>query len=113
MLSFNAIKRLSLRSDHHNFRHVAVLTRGSSVVAIGFNHNTIHAEDAVLRRVWPDQRAGLTLWSYRVTRGGRLSMARPCVMCQAMLLRNGIIRVRYSDSNGKMIKLNLAQGVIQ
>ena len=40
-------------------------------------------------------------------------MARPCVMCQAMLLRNGIIRVRYSDSNGKMIKLNLAQGVIQ
>lgn len=107
MFSLMIIKTHAKKAQHSHFHHVAILTRGGAIVSIGVNVGWEHAEAAALRQLWPDHRHGLTLWSYRVTKGGRLSTAKPCVPCQELLRANGIRRVRYSDSDGNMQKMKL------
>ena len=107
MLSMATITRHALKSIHKQHHHVAVLTRGGAIVAIGWNHGETHAEMKALHQIWPDHRPGLVLWSFRVTRLGKLAMAKPCPNCTKELVKNGITKVHYSDAQGVMRALRL------
>ena len=107
MIHLPLLVRLSRRSGHSQHHHVAVLTRGGSVISIGINHGHGHAEAQALNRIWPNQRPGLTLWSYRLTRSGKLAMARPCPDCQKLLLESGVTKICYSDGQGQIQKMRL------
>lgn len=109
MISFHTIARHAQKAKvgHNHFWHVAFLTKGGAIVAIGYNHDNIHAEAHALSQVWPDHRPGLVLWSYRLAKGGRLAMAKPCEDCQSLMRSDGVLRVRYSDSEGKIQNLKL------
>lgn len=107
MFTMNIIHKNLRRSRHWQHKHVAVLTRGGAIVAIGTNHDTIHAEVAAMNQIWPNKRSGLTLWSFRMTKAGQLAMALPCSKCQEILYKNGITKIHYSDQSGQMRSIRL------
>ena len=111
MISIKTLIRHAANAGHHQHHHVAILTKGGSVIAIGVNRGTRHAEDSVLRKVWPNRRRGLVLWSFRLTKTGKLAQAKPCSKCQKMLLCNGITKVVYSDSKGLIQTMRL-KGIV-
>ena len=107
MFSLTAIRRHASRAEHYRSWHVAVLIRSGKVVAIGHNHQMVHAEMMALSQIWPNRRQNLTLWSYRVGRRGQLLMALPCEDCTKALIENGIRKVHFSDPEGKMRQIYL------
>jgi pyrimidine deaminase RibD-like protein len=92
--------KVAAHSTHRQHHHAAILTRGGSIVATGTNHGHVHAEVAALERVWPDQRVGLKLYSFRFTRSGALALAKPCKPCQVALRLYGVTVVYYSTTGG-------------
>jgi deoxycytidylate deaminase len=107
MFSMSTIMKQAAKAQHYFAFHVAVLTRGGSIVATGYNHGWIHAEHQALQKIWPNKRTGLVLWSFRVTGTGKLVMAKPCPKCEKLLLENGIHQVRYSNGCGEMVRMKL------
>lgn len=100
MNPFRIARALYKKSDHPNFKHVAIVVRGGAVVSVGYNHNSIHAEVNALNHMWPSERRGTRVWSMRITRGGRFRMARPCADCMRYLRESGVKMVYYTDSAG-------------
>jgi cytidine deaminase len=104
---FKLANKLFAKAQHSCHRHAAIVYRGSNIVAAGFNHDYIHAEVAALKKLWPDQRAGVRVVSLRITKAGNLGLAKPCPACEAFMRENGVKSVTYSDNDGKMIKMRL------
>lgn len=107
MVSLRTLTKFAAKAVHKQHHHVAILTRGGAIVAIGWNHGECHAEEKALQQVWCDHRPGLVLWSFRLTRAGKLAFAKPCPHCEAMLRSNGVRKVHYSDRDGTMAHMKL------
>lgn len=95
------------KARHKNHRHAAIIYRGGNIVAQGVNHDQTHAEVQALNKLWPDHRKDTTLVSIRMTRGGKLGMAKPCPECEAYCRTWGVKKVVYSDENGQMKTMRL------
>lgn len=99
--------KLVHKARHQAHRHAAVVYRGGCVVSTGVNHDTIHAEVQALKKLWPDHRRGTTVVSIRMTRGGKLGLAKPCAECEAYMREAGVKTVLYSNAQGKMERMRL------
>lgn len=99
--------RLSEKARHKCHRHAALVYRGGNLVAQGVNHDEVHAEVQALKKLWPDHRRGTTVLSVRMTRGGKLGMAKPCPECEEYMREAGVKKVVYSDDNGQMQTMRL------
>jgi len=95
------------KSNHKVFKHVAVVIRGGAIVSVATNHDTTHAEIAALNKCWPSERKGTKMWSIRVTRGGKLSMAKPCANCERYMRESGVKTVFYTTTSGTIEKMKL------
>lgn len=103
------------------WRHGAVLTRGSKIMAwstniyrnsseIDYEGATFHAEEAALREFdrltgatyGVERTKGLTLYIARVNAKGDAGMSRPCVDCFDILTYRGIRDIVYTNSLGRM-----------
>lgn len=97
-----------LKKSHHSFAHHGVVViRGGNVVAVGFNHGDIHAEVQALRKLWPSERKGTKVVSVRMTKAGKITMAKPCPSCESFLRENGIKKVYYTDPEGAFQEMRL------
>lgn len=83
--------------------HPEMLTIKGSGIRVAY----AHAELQSLMRVPRQARRNVTLFVCRLTRDGRMTMAKPCGICQAYLLREGVDlrQVYYTDWNGEWQKL--------
>ena len=90
--------RLAMKSDHQHFRHGAIVLKGGSIVATGYNKATEHAEVNALKKLDPRKRKGATIISVRVTKGGKLAMAKPCPECEKYIKESGVKSVIWSDA---------------
>jgi deoxycytidylate deaminase len=108
MFALSLIQKYAKKSVHKQHRHVAILTRGGAIAAIGYNRVETHAEEKAISKIWPNKRRGLVLWSFRITKAGKLAMAKPCPHCEALLMASGISTVHYSDSSGSIQMMRLA-----
>jgi len=103
--------KLSKQSGHSWARHAVIVIRGGNIISTGYNHAAIHAEWNALNALWPSERKGTTVISLRFTKTGNLACARPCPKCLKFMLDNGVKCVKFSDSEGKMVKVRLSQGM--
>ena len=98
------IARTARKALHRTFFHVAIVTKGGAVKAVGYNHGSIHAEVMALSKLWPNQRPGCKVWSIRVRKNGSYGLARPCDDCAEYLRTNGIRTAIYSNEDGKFVR---------
>lgn len=99
--------KIAHKTSHPRFFHVAVVVKGGAIKAVGYNHDFVHAEDMALSKMWPSERAGCKLYSFRVRKDGSFAMAKPCENCMKMIVDSGIKTIYYSNSNGKMEKIKV------
>lgn len=101
------------KSDHDKWKLGSVLWRGGSLLSVGHNrvknhpsviedekyfHCTIHAEvDAIKGAGNP---SGAKLFVARITRSGRLGLAKPCDRCMEVIREAGIRRIFYTCADG-------------
>ena len=124
----NLIIEESKNSDI-NFKHGAILTKGSKILAKGCNKSRskfmnilqtcIHAEldvvhnyaTTVLHRninfkkknIYTPELSKCTLWVGRVNKEDNLGESKPCLICLGYLKRLGIKKIGYSNTTGEMI----------
>jgi len=108
------------RENGQQYHLAAILKRKNKTIRIGTNsakthpaygrkypdgtHGyTMHAEMNVLRFAEP----GDHIEVLRVSKGGDLTMAKPCVHCQRMMRYAKIRSVRYTGSDGSWETLKL------
>ena len=99
--------KLCKQSTHKQHHHGVLVVRGGAIVAMGYNRNPIHAEVHGLKKLWPDHRKGVTVYSFRFLKSGGWAMAKPCPSCEAYMRKNGVKLVYYTDKFGKLIKMKL------
>jgi deoxycytidylate deaminase len=102
-----AIREAS-KSNHHQHQMAAVLIKGGKTVAISHNHDFLHAEHGCLNRAWRGGADDATMVVVRVRRNGTLGMARPCPLCTQRLVKAGVKKVIYSNSNGSLESIKLS-----
>lgn len=95
------------RAQHPFAFHAVVVMKGGATISKGFNWGERHAEKNALGKLWPSKRRGCTIYSIRVTKGGKLSSAKPCPVCHEYLKENGIKTVYYSDSDGSIQRMRM------
>ena len=99
-------------SSFPNFKHGAVLAKGSSVLNISTNknqyssfaarfkeypsHATVHAELGAILGVDRDSTSSSHVYVVRVNKIGDWKLSKPCQMCQAAMEYVGIKKVIYS-----------------
>jgi deoxycytidylate deaminase len=106
-LMLKLARKLAKKARHNYAFHGVIVQRGGAIVATGYNHHIIHAEQNAVNQLWPSERKGCKLWSIRVTKGGKLAMAKPCADCEEYLRRNGIKAVWYSNDAGQIERMKL------
>lgn len=84
----NMARRIARNSTHKTYLHVAIITKGSKVLSVGYNKGYEHAETVALKRLLRDKRnnknipKGLTLTSFMFKRkNDNLGNSKPCSNC--------------------------------
>lgn len=106
-IPMSLIRKTAKKSQNSAFFHAAIVKRAGAVVAVGHNHGWLHAEKVALGKMWKSERKGCTLISVRLTKGGLLANAMPCVDCQQLIRDSGIHDVYYSTADRKMERMKL------
>lgn len=88
-------------------RHVAMAIRGGNILAIAVNHEWVHAEVAVLKKIWSTNRPGVRILTLRVRRDGSVGLGRPCARCVDYMRSVGVRQVSYSTADGSMARMKL------
>ena len=109
-----------------NFQHGSVLTKGSKILAKGYNksrskfmnviHTCIHAEMDVIhtyistilhksvnfkkKDIIIPELSKCTLWVGRISKCGKLTESKPCLLCINYLRKIGIKKIGYSTNTG-------------
>lgn len=96
-------RKIALRSPHPLFRHATLVFRGGALVAVGYNHDGLHAETVALEKLWPSKRQGCSILNIRLAKDGeRLAQSKPCPKCAEYLRANGIRKVFFTDAAGEL-----------
>jgi cytidine deaminase len=95
----------------------ALLTRAGRIISIGINSHkshpkmglvkTLHAEVSCLIGVRYQDLSGATMYVSRVNKNGKIGMAKPCTICQAVLAEYNVRRIYYTNSAGQIEKMEL------
>ena len=114
-------------SPHPKWHMGAVITRGSRIIATGYNvrknnpaltdgapGTSVHAEEAALKRLvyQADRAEGCTLYVARISKTGEPRLARPCLGCWHRLIGAGIRNICYT-LNGSGYGVEMLTGVLR
>lgn len=79
---------------HRKTRLVAVLVSGGSVLSVGFNTDSNHAEISAIKLAKNPE--GSKLYVLRLRKDGVVGIAKPCLNCQKVIKQNQIHRVFHT-----------------
>lgn len=111
---FNVARKIASKSEHKQHHHACIITKGGKIIATGYNHKFMHAEQDALRKITTMYLRqgrvlrGLTLYSFRWRKGGSFGNARPCASCErALQFTRGarVSAVYFTNSEGVLTKL--------
>ena len=113
---FNAARKASMFSSSEEYRHGAVLVKGSAIINISPNKNnfcsfgtrfrteqagiaTLHAELGCILGIDRSITDGARVYVCRVGKNGDFRLSKPCPMCTAAMTHVGIKRVYWTLDN--------------
>lgn len=95
----------------HDAQHKlgAVLVKGGSVIAKGYNSytNLRHAEVSCLSKVWESERKGAVLYVVRTRKTQKFGMSKPCPKCENFIKNSGIKKVIYTTNDNTIESFQL------
>lgn len=111
--------KMAENSPSTDYRHGAVLIRGSNIIGLSTNknrlasfgnrfrerncgHATHHAELGCVLGLDRSKTTGTTMYVCRIGKSGEMRLSKPCSMCAAALRHVGVKRVFYSIDNKTM-----------
>jgi dCMP deaminase len=127
----NIAKAVSLRATCMRRKYGAVITKDNVIVSTGYNGapagmedcleagkctrkelciphgeryelcHSVHAEANAIIRASVDELKGATIYISGADNGAGECLSEPCMMCKRMILNARIIKVVFSDGNGK------------
>lgn len=112
---------LAERNDRYpRWRLAAVIVKGGSVLSHGIsvkrndplcNSNgegcSEHAEINAMRQCSADRLQGAVIYVARITRGGRVALAKPCKMCEDALRTAGVKRAIYTQDETTIRRMKI------
>ena len=109
MPKFISLAKKKAEKSEQYFRHCCVVWKGGRIIGQAVNDSRSHAEVGVVSTLIPWGKADASdaecyrakFLSIRITRTGRLAMAKPCAKC-ADLLRSYKMTGWYSTSDGRL-----------
>ena len=111
--------KLASQSSNPDYRHGALLLRGSNIIGLSTNknrhswfgnrfrerdcgHATHHAELGCILGIDRRKTMGSVMYVCRIGKNGDLRLSKPCTMCQSVLRYVGVKKVYYSIDNKTM-----------
>jgi deoxycytidylate deaminase len=102
-MNMRQLEKISKRSTHRLYCHSALIFSGPRLLAIGYNHEHVHAEDHAIRRLKRLARSNnsglppnLHLISFMVKRSsGNMGNSLPCHNCMRAIRSVGIRKVTF------------------
>ncbi len=106
---FEAAKKMSLRSTHHQHKLGCVIVNKNKIIGMGFNklkthpdsnhpYKSTHAEfHAICNVLDVSMLKNADIYVYRATRNGKEALAKPCRYCEQLIRRHGIARIFYTE----------------
>lgn len=114
MIALKRLIKLANRSNRKH-QHAALIFKGNSILGIGNNDETTHAEiHALFNARWDGNKydnnrvKGAKIISIR-SKNGILKIAYPCEFCLKTIHRAGIRWVIYSDEDGLLRKVKVSE----
>lgn len=101
-----ALERAAKRSPRIQ-RHATAVLRGGSIIALGVNTATRHAEESALKKLWPSKRRGTSLLNLRLKPSGMIGDSRPCLRCREFAKQAGVSSIFYTDDDGGIERIRL------
>lgn len=116
---------IALQSPAKNYKIGCVVTYKSNIISYAWNEPKkshplmasyakragypkiiyLHAEISALLKC--GENLGDTIYVVRITKSGKLSMAKPCPVCELAIKEFGIKRVYFSNPNGEIEMFNI------
>ena len=110
---FDVAQRAAAQSPFADYRHGAVLVKGSSIRNVSFNKGnycsfgnrfrqkqegspTVHAELGVILGLDREVTQGATIYVARIDKTNKYRLSKPCPMCHEAMKHVGIKRVVYT-----------------
>jgi len=91
-------------------RHASIIFKNGKPVAFGVNSEDLHAEEAsylTATRFGKLSTKGLKMVNIRLTRAGRIGLAKPCPACLELLKEKKFRKVIYSTNEGTFKEIYL------
>lgn len=109
MPKFISLAKKKAEKSDQRFRHCCIVWKGGRYLSQAVNDKDYHAEAGAVSSLIPWGKADIRGYecyrakflSIRITRTGRLAMAKPCEKC-AELLRSYKMTGWYSTSDGRL-----------
>ena len=116
---FEIARRTATKSPCEDYRHGALLVRGSNIINSSCNknsfkrwgnrfrmrdcgHATHHAELGCILGIDRSVTQGATIYVARIGKAGDFKMSKPCEMCEAVLRHVGVRKVIYTINDEKV-----------
>lgn len=100
------LTEIANKSTHPKHKHAAIVFHKGDLIGWANNNGNHHAEVRALEvAACYGYRDNLTLLSIRVSKGGTLKLAKPCVGCRDYCKRHGVTTIYYSNDKGAIVKL--------
>lgn len=93
-------------STHPKHKHAALIFHNGLLVGWANNQGNEHAEIRALKvcKILGYKKS-LTLLSVRISRAGKLKLAKPCGPCMVQIKKRGVACILYSTDDGMVVRL--------
>ena len=103
----NLLKKTAMKSNRMQ-KHSSFIFKNGNLVSIGYNNEFSHAEEKAINSYYSDViMKGYTMVNLRLTRSGRIGMAKPCPACFALLKEKKFRKIIYSTNEGTFQEIYL------
>ena len=102
----NLLRKIAMRSNREQ-RHASIIFDHGTPISFASNNDKYHSEEfAIIQCNFEDRIAlkGKIMVNIRITRGGRVGLAKPCPSCYELLRERKFRKIIYSTNDGRFVE---------
>lgn len=106
LIPYSKLTEIAANSTHPKHKHAALVFHNGELVGYANNLGNYHAEVRALQVAkMYGYKTDLTVLSIRISKSGKLKLAKPCDSCMTYMRKRGIACILYSTDDGTIVRL--------